>query len=276
MANLFHYNTLHVSLDRLTKSLVVKLNRPRDNNAINGEMIFELESILAWCTSHLEINSIVLTSTGPLFSCGADVAEMESLGKERLKKRLTKIQKLIYSMFFMPQTVIADLRGEAVGLGAELVIGADLRFAQEGATVSLSHLDHGLTPCCGGVGFLGATINPAWSRNWILDGGPIPMEQLTNSGFVTTLYPTLTPECLEANPAHPLYLALKRVAAQAPVQRIQAKRSLLEAILPNLDRALDFERQFAFAGLESEDWREAGCSGEAIFKSAREFTHSIS
>jgi enoyl-CoA hydratase/carnithine racemase len=276
MASLFHYNTLQVSLDRMTRSLVVRLDRPEHKNALNGEMIFELESVLAWCTSHLEINSILLSSTSSGFSCGADLDEMDSLGKDRLKKRLTKVQRLIYSMFFLPQTIIADLRGQAIGLGAELAIGADLRFAQDGTKVSFSQLDHGLTPCCGGVGFLGATINPVWSRNWVLGGGQIPMDQLTESGFVAGRYSNFIDDNLDSDTDHPIYNALLKVADQAPVQRIQSKRSLLESILPDLDRALEFERRFAFAGLESDDWREGRGEGAVTFKSAREFTHSIS
>ena len=46
MASLFNYNTLKVSLKKETRTLVVELNRPENQNAINTEMIFELEGLL--------------------------------------------------------------------------------------------------------------------------------------------------------------------------------------------------------------------------------------
>ena len=49
---------------------------------------------------------------------------------------------------------------------------------------------------------------------------------------------------------------LTNISKQAPVARIQTKRSLLEAILPGLDRTIIFEKKFALAGLAMNDWKK--------------------
>ena len=49
---------------------------------------------------------------------------------------------------------------------------------------------------------------------------------------------------------------LTNISNQPPVARIQTKRSLLEAILPGLDRTLIFEKKFALAGLSMNDWKK--------------------
>ncbi|MEC7181277.1 MAG: hypothetical protein VXW15_01085, partial [Bdellovibrionota bacterium] len=49
---------------------------------------------------------------------------------------------------------------------------------------------------------------------------------------------------------------LTNISNQAPVARIQTKRSLLEAILPGLDRTINFEKKFALAGLAMNDWKK--------------------
>ena len=75
MANLFNYSTLNVSLEKETRTLKILLDRPECEHAINAEMLFELESILAWSAGRIEINSILISSTestGNLLSSGLD------------------------------------------------------------------------------------------------------------------------------------------------------------------------------------------------------------
>ena len=257
MTSLFNYNTLKVSLKKETRSLVVELNRPENQNAINSEMIFELESLLSWCAQRIEIHSILLSSTSDIFSCGLDKEEAKNLPEEKLIKNMSKLQKLIYSMFFLPQTIVADLKDGASGLGAELALGADLRLARPGAKIAFNHLSRGITPACGGVGFLGALVPKSFAKNWLLSGRAIASEALTASGLILELY-TSTDTASEI---------LNSIATQSPVARIQTKRSFLETIMADLDRALSFESQFSTATLATGDWKKA-MNDEKNFMSA--------
>ena len=268
MISIFNYNTLATWLNKKNRSLHVEFKSP----SISSEMVFELESLLAWTASHLEINSILLTGPDNLFSTGLDQDEMLRLSDEKLQKLLLKLQRLIYSFFFLPQTVIVDLKEQCSSVGAELAIGADIRLAQENCQLSFSHLSSGLVPSCGGVGFLNALIPSAMARNWLSTGKAICTQQLLNSGFIQEFYSTEIRQ-------EKINEYLQTIAAQAPIARIQYKRSILENILPQLDQALEYEKQFAFAAMASRDWESAIIAAKKnespIFASARELASKL-
>ena len=265
MASLFNYNTLNVSLDSQTRSLTIELNRPDTNNSINSEMIFELESMFAWAGSHLEINSILLTSSTDVFCSGLDKNELANCSDEKLQRNLSKIQKLIYSFYFLPQTIIVDLKNGASGIGAEFSLGADIRISNSNAELSFDHLNNGFVPHCGGVGFLNALVGNSIARQWIMSSLPVKASTLKQQSYLLETYSENSNELRST--------LLTAISKQAPVARIQAKRSLLDSILPELDRALDYEKTFALSGMCTKDWKKIVCaenSSEVEFTSARD------
>lgn len=247
MTSLFNYNTLEVSLKKDTRTLVVKLNRPEKQNALNTEMIFELESLFSWCAARVEIHSILISSTTELLSCGLDKEEAKNMAEEKFIKNMSKLQKLIYSMFFLPQTIVVDLKDGAAGLGAELALAADIRLARPGTRVSFNHLKLGFTPSCGGIGFLSAIVSKSFARSWVMSGSTISNDALLMGGYIHEYYSS--PDQVENT--------LRSIAEQAPVARIQAKRSFLETLMPELDNTLNFEQRFAAGVIATGDWKKA-------------------
>ena len=265
MTSLFSYNTLKVTLKKSTRTLVIELNRPLNQNALNTEMIFELESLFSWCASRVEIHSLLLSSTTDLFSCGFDRDEAKNLSEEKFIKNMSHLQKLIYAMFFLPQTIIFDLKDGVHGLGAELALAADIRMARPGTKVSFAHLKRGFTPTCGAIGFLSTVIAKTFARAWVMSANNISNEALQMAGYIHEYY--TCPDQIEN--------ILISIAKQAPVARIQAKRSFLETILPELDRALVYEKEFAHGVLATGDWKKA-LLGETNFISAKQMAEVLS
>ena len=186
MISLFNYNTLEAGLNMDTRSMTVRLNRPAQEHAINREMLFELEGLFAWAAEHLEVKSIHLSSTlssENLFCSGWDKEELRKLDKDKMAEQFQKLQKLIYSFFFLPQTIIIDLKNGARGIGSELSIGADLRVMNENGELHFDHLNRGLVPSCGGIGFLSEIVGQTNARNWILSGEAIECHELKRTGF---------------------------------------------------------------------------------------------
>ena len=188
MSTLFNYQTIKVSAIPKYKSIKVELHRPECNNAVNNEMIFELESFLTWATSHLEIDSILFTSSSDLFSQGHDIIDSDFFSNEKLNSLLLRLQKIIYSMYFLPQTVVMDIQAGASGIGAELTLGGDIRLAKKSATISFNHASEGLVPTCGGVGILGAIIPKSYARSWLLSSKKVNAEEMLNSGLILEYY----------------------------------------------------------------------------------------
>lgn len=246
MATLFNYSTLNVTINKETKNITIELCRPERGNAIDSEMIFELESLFAWLTQHIEVQSIFLTGAGKGFSSGLYGKHLKKMSDKKFELMLTRLQKLSYSLFFLPQTIIVDFKSEARGVAIEISSGADIRLAKEGAIIQMDHINHAFIPTCGGIGFLSETLPKNFVRQWVLSGIPIPQEALLQSGLVQRFYKAEVP----------IQEYLETIAIQAPIARIQAKRALLESVFPELNRTLEYERQTGFAGMYLGDWRK--------------------
>ena len=126
-SNLFNYTTLSTRLEKSTRTLFVTLNRPDWNNAFRLEMLFELESLFAWCTSRVEINTIFIDSSTSEFSPGLDLDSLSSLSASQLDKITTKLHKIIFSMMQLPQTVVVDMGDGSQTIATEFAMGADVR-----------------------------------------------------------------------------------------------------------------------------------------------------
>lgn len=248
MTTLFNYTTLSTRLEKTTRTLFVTLNRPDWNNAFRLEMLFELESLFAWCTTRVEINSIFINSSTSHFSTGLEYDTLSGTSASQLDKANLKLQKIIFAMMQLPQTIVMDLGDGSETLASEFALGADIRIASKNTKISFNHCHFGLVPAAGGMSMLSALVSPAFARSWVLSGAPIKENVLTESGFLTTTY--------EADSRHEtISELLGNISKVAPVQRIQAKLGLFETLRPQLETGIVMDRKVAKASMVSEDWR---------------------
>ncbi|CAN0018706.1 unnamed protein product [Chrysoparadoxa australica] len=260
----FNYNTLNVTLQKETRSVEIELNRPEKGNAINVEMLFELESLFSWLTGHLEVNAVLLKGSGEKFCTGFDSDELKIMSEEKLKKYMVRFQKVVSGMLYLPQTVVCDLGGGAEGMGIELALGADIRVGSNSGQTNFNNLDKGWVPCCGGIGLLSIWVGNANARAWTLSSQSVNHNDLVNKGLFLSTYEGTGNNTTEA--------ILKNISAQAPIARIQAKRSLLESILPEVQRTFEFESIFSFASIKTGDWNK---DEEANFTQARDLAREL-
>ena len=246
MAKLFNYTTINVELIKQFRSLKITLKNT--HKYISLEVLFELESILAWSTSKVEIHSIIICSEEGTLSEGLDTQSLPELKEGNLKRITEKLQKITHALFHLPQTVIIDLGTGAKNLAAELAIGADIRIAHQTTQVSFNHTLNGLVPCSGGMGILTTIIGSTFAKNWILTGNTIPIEQLTQSGFVYQTYQNDRHEITDQ--------ILHSIHLQSPIQRVQAKLGLFQTIKECIQEATQFEKQIGNASRVSQDWKE--------------------
>lgn len=248
MQTLFNYTTLSTRLEKTTRTLFVTLNRPDWNNAFRLEMLFELESLLAWCTTRVEINSIFIDSSSKIFSTGYEYKALPMTTASQLDKINQKLQKIIFAMMQLPQTVVIDLGEGSETLATEFALGADIRIASEETKISFNHGHYGLVPAAGGMSMLSTLVSPTFARSWVLGGHAIPVKALTQSGFCSDVYNAETRN-------ETIQKILTDIANVAPVQRIQAKLGLFESIRSQLESGLVMDRKIAKASMVSEDWK---------------------
>lgn len=247
MNELFNYTTLDIKLIKNYRTL--KISFREDYNHINLESLFELESILAWASNRLEINSILITSESEFFNEGINKERLNQQTSQKLERITQKLQKIVHAMFHLPQTIIVDLKAGSFDLGSELSVGADIRIARNDLVFAFNHNRVGLTPSSGGLGFLNSIVGQAFARNWILLGKEIQPDHLLKSGFICEFYSS------QEDADNLLSDYLFSISQSAPVQRVQSKLGLLECVRENLDESIKFERNISKAAMISEDWK---------------------
>lgn len=269
MQALFNYTTLTTRLEKTTRTLFVTLNRPDWSNAFRLEMLFEFESLLAWCTTRVEINSIFIDSSSPFFSTGLELDSLSSLSASQLDKINMKLQKVIFSMMQLPQTVIVDMGEGSETIASEFALGADIRLASKTSKIRFNHCHYGMVPAAGGMSMLSTLINPSFARKWVLTGAPIEGNLLTESGLISKTYEA-------GNRNEVIKEVLGNILTVAPVQRIQAKLGLFESLRPQFETGIIMDRKIAKASMVSEDWRtKKPESKEFGFMPAKSMSYSV-
>ncbi len=229
------------------RTALVRLNRPKQLNALNGAVMDALCSALEELDRDDAIRAIVVTSNERAFAAGADIGEManatpiDMLITNRIGQwdRIRKITK----------PVIAAVNGWALGGGCELAMTLDLIVAGEGARFGQPEITIGVIPGAGGTQRLTRAIGKSKAMEMILTGEPISAAEAENAGLVARI--TQDELCVE----DALELAAK-MAAKSPLALRLAKEAVNAAYEMSLTDALAHERRLFYLLFASEDQKE--------------------
>jgi enoyl-CoA hydratase/carnithine racemase len=250
ISDLFNYHTLKVSFFKDTKSVQIDLNQTKNQNAINAELLFELETLFNWLSNHLEIQTLFLTSNHAIFGSGFDHHELSSCSKLRIEKLIKQHQRLIFALFHLPQTLVVDFRQQVAGPSFEFALAADFSIMEKNGTFDCDYLKRGLLPSTGGMGFYERLFGHSVVKKWMMTSEKVSAQDLKNLGVLSDLY--------QEDERLNLYAEInQRVSLQSQVQRVQAKKMFLNLILADLQKYLDSEISVLSAGLQSMDYQEA-------------------
>lgn len=107
---------------------VLRLDRPARRNAMDTALLDALLDALAAAAADEDVRAVVFSTTDPsALSAGADVGEQ--LDREGGIARMERFTRLYAAVEACPVPTIAVCVGNAVGAGAELAAGCDLRIA---------------------------------------------------------------------------------------------------------------------------------------------------
>ena len=229
------------------RTALVRLNRPKQLNALNAQVMDALCDALEGLDRDDAIRVMVVTGNERAFAAGADIGEManatpiDMLKGNRIGQwdRVRKISK----------PVIAAVNGWCLGGGCELAMTLDLIVAGEGAKFGQPEIGIGIIPGAGGTQRLTRAIGKSKAMRMILTGEPITAREAHEAGLVAQL---ATDElCVE----DALALAAK-IAAKSPLALRLAKESVNAAYEMSLTDALAHERRLFYLLFASEDQKE--------------------
>lgn len=218
---------------------LLTLNHPEASNAINDEMIAQLEEVLHLATQDQSCRVIMLTGAGKSFCAGGDVKAMKDRSgmfagdPYELKRRYQAgIQRIPLAMEKCDKPIIALVNGAAIGAGCDLACMADLRLAAQSARFGETFCKLGLVPGDGGAYFLSRIIGYSRALEMFLTGDIYNAQAALEMGLVTKICPDN--ELLSSG----IELA-RRIAANAPVAISLTKRAIKESRRQELSSHLE-------------------------------------
>jgi methylglutaconyl-CoA hydratase len=238
-----------VLVERVGTTAWVTLNRPEAANALSRGLIAALRSELAGLAALPEVTAVVLTGAGgKAFSAGADLKERLGMTLDETHAFLDELGALVQAVEDFPAPVIASISGAALGGGLELALAADIRIADESATLGLSEVRLGIIPGAGGTQRLARLCGIATAKELILTGRRIDAATAQHIGLVsrvvakTELKSAVTALVAELGAGGPLALAQAKRAIDSgfgkPMpEALAAERACYEVVLASADRS---------------------------------------
>ena len=129
---------------------IITLDRPKALNAINLEMVAELEAQLrSW--EDEDLRALVLTGAGRAFAAGADIQQMSSFSAIEAEMFALRGQRTLRMLEQFSAPTIAAVNGFALGGGCELAMCCDIILASDKALFGQPEVKLGVIPGFGGT-----------------------------------------------------------------------------------------------------------------------------
>jgi enoyl-CoA hydratase len=229
------------------KAGLIRINRPKQRNALNGQVMADLIAAAEAFDADPAIGAVVLTGDEMAFAAGADIAEMAGAtaismatnGRIELWDRLGAIKK----------PIIAAVSGWCLGGGCELAMACDLMVASETAQFGQPEINIGVIPGAGGTQRLTRIVGKALAMEMVLNGRFLTAQEALAVGLVSRVWP------VENYLANALELA-NQIAARAPLATQLGKQMVNQAYESSLREGLADERRAFYLLFASEDQKE--------------------
>ena len=229
---------------------ILSLNRTEQRNAVNDDMLRNLENIQNRIMAEDSIRAVLLKANGSHFTVGMDLNSIKTFGNRFTLNRIAWLQSVYGRWQEMPIPVVAAVQGYCIGSGIEMILGCDIRIAAENVRFRLPEVSLGLSPDMGGTARLTKLIGLGQAKRLILGCQEVKAQEALGIGLVEEVVKE------EELQARALGLA-EKMAAYPPVAMGWAKKGINLAHENSTAAALLFEQAQSSSCFASEDLKEA-------------------
>lgn len=246
-----------ILLETRGRVALITLNRPEALNALNSQIVSELNHALDVVHADANIGCIVLTGSAKAFAAGADIKEMaeRTYPQIYLDDLFTEADRVATRR----KPIIAAVSGFALGGGCELAMMCDFILAADTARFGQPEIKLGVLPGMGGTQRLTRAIGKAKAMELCLTGRLMGAEEAERAGLVARIVPQA--ELLD----EALKVAASIAEKSLPIA-MMVKESVERAFEVSLSEGIRFERRVFHAAFATEDQKE----GMAAFVAKRE------
>jgi enoyl-CoA hydratase len=227
---------------------VITLNRPKQLNALNDQLMNELGQALQAFDADESIGCIILTGSEKAFAAGADIGAMAKYSFADAYKGdyITRNWEAIRSI---RKPVIAAVSGFALGGGCELAMMCDFIIAADNAKFGQPEIKLGVIPGAGGTQRLPRAVGKSKAMDMCLTARMMDAQEAERAGLVSRVVP-LDKMMDEALGAALIISGFSQIAVMA------AKESVNRAFEGTLADGVMFERRLFHALFATQDQKE--------------------
>lgn len=241
---------------------LITLNRPQALNALNSQLIAELNLALDRLEQDPTIGCMVITGSAKAFAAGADIKEMLDLSYPQVL--LDDFFSAADRIASRRKPLIAAVAGYALGGGCELALMCDFIYAADNARFGLPEITLGVMPGIGGTQRLARALGKSKTMEMCLSGRQMDAAEAERAGLVARILSvdSLLEETLKTATA---------IAAKSLPAAMLIKESINRAFESGLAEGVRFERRVFHSTFANADQKE-GMSA-FVEKRAARFTH---
>ena len=225
------------------------LNRPKVLNAINYDLLKELDELLDQAAADDSLRVLILTGSGKAFAAGADIAQQAGMDQEEAAKWGQYGSGIFRRLECFPIPTLAVVNGYALGGGCEMAMACDLILAGEKAKFGQPETGLGITPGFSGTQRLLRRVGVSKAKELIYTGRMIDAQEALQIGLADHIYPD------DQLLAEALAMA-KKIAANAPVAVCYAKCAINEGAQADIDTAIAIENKWFSKCFATQDQKE--------------------
>ena len=242
---------------------IVTLNRPKQLNALNDQLMDELGAALQAFDADERIGCVIITGSEKAFAAGADIGAMAGYSFADVYKS-DYIGRNWETIRSIRKPVIAAVSGFALGGGCELAMMCDFIIAADNAKFGQPEIKLGVIPGAGGTQRLPRAVGKAKAMDMALTARMMDAQEAERAGLVSRVV-ALDKLQEEALGAALVISNFSRIAVMA------AKESVNRAFESGLSDGVMFERRLFHAQFASQDQKEG--MDAFVNKRKANFTH---
>ena len=256
------YETIEVRIEA-DKVGVITLNRPKQLNALNDQLMNELGAALKAFDADDNIGCMIITGSEKAFAAGADISVMAKYSFADAYKGdfITRNWQTIRSI---RKPVIAAVSGFALGGGCELAMMCDFIIAADNAKFGQPEIKLGVIPGAGGTQRLPRAVGKSKAMDMCLTARMMDATEAERSGLVSRVVP------LDKLMEETLAAAIT-ISGFSQITVMAAKESVNRAFEGTLADGVMFERRLFHGLFATQDQKEG--MDAFLNKRPAQFTH---
>lgn len=223
----------HLKLERHGHVTVVTFNRPHRANAVNYDLLAEIEHCALAFREDAETRVVIFTGAGRHFSSGADLTDFPREIEQPMimrRRRMRIGERALHAVLNIEQITIAAWNGAAIGGGGCLVTAMDFRVGADDCYLFYPEIDLGLNLMWQSLPLTIRLAGPSRAKRLVIGGERVGAETLLAWGMLEEIAPA--GQLMDRT-----FAFAETYARKSPIAAQMIKRSANQ-VMGAMDRAL--------------------------------------